>query len=74
MMMETEKIENPYVGLEYVTFLGKFAAYRDENRSHDRRVIGVFDTLEQAQAAKRTSDAIEKARADRNRTYEKAIA
>lgn len=47
--------ENEFEGIEYATFINKYAAYFGDARHHLRKLIGVFDTLEQAQAARRAA-------------------
>jgi len=50
--METKDVYNPYEGIEYIPFTGKFAVYRGDNRSRIRPLIGVYETLAAAQSAR----------------------
>lgn len=46
------KYYNPYEYIEYASFINKYAVYSGDLRQFPRKLIGVFDTLEQAQAAR----------------------
>lgn len=44
--MYIDEFLNPYHGIEFVSAINKYAVYID---SRPRRLLGVYDTLEQAQ-------------------------
>lgn len=47
--------ENEFEGIEFASFINKYAAYFGDARHHLRKLIGVFDTVEQAVAARRAA-------------------
>ena len=50
--METTIVYNPFEWIEYIPFTGKFAVYRGDNRSRNKPLIGVYETLKAAQDAR----------------------
>jgi hypothetical protein len=50
--METKDVYNPYEGIEYIPFTGRFAVYLGDNRSRNKPLIGVYDTLDEAVRAR----------------------
>ena len=50
--METTEVHNPYEWIEHITFTGRFAVYLGDNRSRNKPLIGVYETLDDAVRAR----------------------
>jgi len=53
--METTTDENPYLGIEYVPFTNRFAAFWGDSRSRYRHLIGTYGSLRAAIDARKTA-------------------